>query len=252
MLKQLSNGLGIGKLFPNNTNKAKTDLSACGTFPVQTQSKNTSSVQTEVMYADKLDEANSLPAYPSEVNSLLLNLYRRAHILTREEIPAISRAAHQEKRTCGQILLRRRRISTAFHRYSIELLVAYKEGEICFEEAIDRCKNLYQAGRQVEETQQRIGQGKRLGELLLAANMISETQLFEALEKSLNENKRLGEVLIDSGLLVKEAVEVGLAILPRVTKGNLALLEAVYCLRETFAFLTQNKPQRELSQAGIS
>jgi hypothetical protein len=248
MLKQLSSGFAIGKLFP--ANKTQADLSACGTFPIQAQSKKQNSVPTEIMYND--NESDELSPSSPEVNSLLITLYRRAHILTREEIPAINRAAHQEQSTCGRILLRRRRINACFHRHSIELLVAYKEGEISFEEAIDKCRNLYQAGRQAEETQHFIPQGKRLGELLLAANMISETQLFEALEKSLNENKRLGEVLIDSGLLVKEAVEVGLAILPRVSRGNLALLEAVYCLKETFAFLTQSKPKRELSQAGIN
>jgi hypothetical protein len=235
MLKQLSNGLGLGKIFSDHRQETakqadKAALATCGFFPaspvkVASSTESSQMVKTEVMYAHGAAEQNA------DAHSMLLSLYKRAYILTREEIPAIQRAAHTDNLSCGQVLLRRGRISTAFHRHSIEILVAYKQGKTTFEHAVEQCKRLYQAGRQAENQPRQ--QGQRLGELLIAARLIDENQLFDALEKSLNQSKLLGEVLVESGIILREALEISLAILPNMLKGKMSLQDAARRLRET-------------------
>ena len=173
-------------------------------------------------------------------NSLLLNMYVRAGIITSAEVPHVVRASETEEIPCGRLLVLRRRISPSFHRQSIDILVRYRQALVSFEDAAAECARLYRSANCGDSSEfQHLAMGierpRRLGQLLLKAGLIDETQLYDALELSLDANCRLGEILFEAGVLFKETVELCVLLLRRIGSGEIAANDAVVYLQQVFA-----------------
>jgi Tfp pilus assembly protein PilF len=66
----------------------------------------------------------------------------------------------------------------------------------------------------------------RLGELLTAAAIISETQLSNALEMSLTNRKPIGQALIEAQVINEHTLEIALQVQRMITEGKISLVEA--------------------------
>lgn len=174
---------------------------------------------------------------PEGPASLLIDLLGQAGVLTKNEIPYVMRSSIEADITCGRLLLLRRRISPAFHRYCIELLVQYREGKLSFAKAADECRRLYQGGAYVDQ-QEDCGanaSARKLGQLMVRAGFINETELYDALEVSLSLNRKLGEVLVDAGIVVQEVVDLCVQMLKRILSGEVRTAEAAVYLKSRHA-----------------
>ncbi len=173
---------------------------------------------------------------PEGPASLLIDLLGQAGVLTKNEIPYVMRSSIEADITCGRLLLLRRRISPAFHRYCIELLVQYREGKLSFAKAADECRRLYQGGAYVDQ-QEHCGanaSARKLGQLMVRAGFINETELYDALEVSLSLNRKLGEVLVDAGIVMQEVVDLCVQMLKRILSGEVRTAEAAVYLKSRY------------------
>lgn len=158
-------------------------------------------------------------------DNLFVALLRDSGVLTKDEVGPLLEASKTDNLGCGRILLLRRRISTTFHKLVLEILVDYKKGKYKYDRAIEICSNMYHAGRAMSGTEcsttLKPNPINRLGELFLAAGLINETELLDALEKSLSTNSRIGEVLAAAGLIMHELIDVCVSLLQQVQAGNM-------------------------------
>ena len=178
-------------------------------------------------------DAEKRPEGPA---SILIDLLGQAGVLTKNEIPYVMRSSIESDITCGRLLIMRRRISPAFHRHCIELLVQYREGKLSFAKAADECRRLYQGGAFIDlaESGAVNERARKLGHLLVKAGFINETELFDALEVSLSLNRKLGEVLVDAGLVVQEAIDMCVPMVKRIVSGEVRTAEAAIFLKSRF------------------
>jgi len=176
------------------------------------------------------------PEKVEEPHSILIALLARAGVLTKNEIPYVVRSSIDADITCGRLLLLRRRIAPAFHRQCIELLVRYRQGQLSFAKAADECRRLYQGGAHMDDrnTPCSSSASRKMGELMVTAGFIDETELYDALEISLSMNRKLGEVLVEAGFVMQEAVEICVAMVKRIVIGEVAPADAANYLRQRF------------------
>jgi hypothetical protein len=153
-------------------------------------------------------------------DNILVSLLRDASILTKEEVGPLLQASKTDNLCCGRILLLRRRISSSFHKVVLEILVDYKKGKYDYAKATELCAKIYHAGRdfQADFSSEPVN---RLGGLFLAAGLINETELVDALETSLTTNGRIGEALANAGLVMAELIDICVSLLQQVQAGNL-------------------------------
>jgi hypothetical protein len=180
---------------------------------------------------------NQVDESEREPDSILLSLLSKAGVLTKQEIPYVMRSSVEADVTCGRLLLLRRRIAPAFHRHCINLLVQYRQGKISFVKATDECRRIYQGGVYVDNGEARSrndGSIKQMGQLLVTAGFIDETELYDALEISLSMNRKLGDVLVEAGLVMQEAIEICVAMVKRIGAGEVAAIDAANYLRNRF------------------
>lgn len=176
-----------------------------------------------------------------EPDSILLCLLSKAGVLTKQEIPYVMRSSVEADVTCGRLLLLRRRIAPAFHRHCINLLVQYRQGKISFVKATDECRRIYQGGAYVDNAEAAASRNrdggtiKHMGQLLVTAGFIDETELYDALEISLSMNRKLGDVLVEAGLVMQEAIDICVAMVKRICAGEVAAIDAANYLRNRFA-----------------
>ncbi len=112
----------------------------------------------------------------------------------------------------------------------------YREGKLSFTKAADECRRLYQGGAYVDQ-QEHCGaneSARKLGQLMVRAGFINETELFDALEVSLSLNRKLGEVLVDAGIVVQEVVDLCVQMLKRILSGEVRTAEAAVYLKSRY------------------
>jgi len=180
-----------------------------------------------------------------EPSSILVSLLARAEVLTKAEIPYVVRSSIEADITCGRLLLLRRRIAPAFHRQCIDLLVQYRQGQITFTKAADECRRLYQGGAHVDNktnysVDARVPDRSRMGQLMVNAGFIDDTELYDALEISLSMDRRLGEVLVEAGFVMQEAVDICVAMVKRIIVGDVTAVDAANYLHQRFVKLPRH------------
>ena len=72
----------------------------------------------------------------------------------------------------------------------------------------------------------------RLGELLIAADFVSDIDLVSAVEKALVEERPIGQVLIQAGLLKPEVLDYALSLQLQINSRTIRLADAVRMLKE--------------------
>ncbi len=147
-------------------------------------------------------------------------------------------------------LVQRQALSGPTADYALTLQHTILRGELSFNDAVELLrKHNHQDDEAVRGERLRglsarevpgalSTKGIRLGELLVAARLITSVQLIAAVEKGRTRGQLVGEVLVEDGALSEEALERTLSVQSQIDNGELSVEEGVNELNgptETFA-----------------
>lgn len=171
----------------------------------------------------------------SKLGDLLLD----AQIISQQVLSDALRCSSDTGLPLGRILVASGFIPEQLLSAALSAQVLIRDGKVTREQAL---KGLALAGkRKVTIEQSLLDQGYyklpakqtiKLGELLVLAGMLTESDLMNVLELGLVNQQPLGQVLIGSGFLTKILLETALKLQEMVSQGKLTPLHASEALRQ--------------------
>jgi hypothetical protein len=148
-------------------------------------------------------------------------------------------------------LMQRQALSGPTADYALTLQHAILRGELSFNDAVELLRKhnhkddetvkgarFRSQSRPLDVPVTSSTKGIRLGELLVAARLITSVQLIAAVEQGRTRGQLVGEVLVEEGALSPEALETALSVQSKIDNGELSVEEGVNALSgptETFA-----------------
>lgn len=118
-------------------------------------------------------------------------------------------------------LVQRRALTDVMADYVLTVHAMMREGSINFDRAVELLtvqKPL--GGRTTQEMEIPVTKGVRIGELLVAAQLITSVQLISGVERARLLDKRIGEVLVEEGTLPVGALNMALETQKRIDHGQ--------------------------------
>jgi hypothetical protein len=123
----------------------------------------------------------------------------------------------------GRVLVLTGAVTEPVLKVGLEVQVGVRDGSISREEAIERLKTVSSVSsvsrQSIEMTAPTLDKILRLGEFFEKAGIISDTDMLNALEVALNQQRRVGEVLVQFNLVSEKMVEAALE-LQHLTRGR--------------------------------
>ncbi len=123
----------------------------------------------------------------------------------------------------GRVLVLTGAVTEPVLKVGLEVQVGVRDGSISREEAIERLKTVSSVSsvsrQSIEMTAPTLDKILRLGEFFEKAGIISDTDMLNALEVALNQQRRVGEVLVQFNLVSDKMVEAALE-LQHLTRGR--------------------------------
>jgi len=147
-------------------------------------------------------------------------------------------------------LVQRQAVTGAHADYALTLQHLILRGSISFDRAVELLKKHKKsdaasigskddsAAEEATLPEFPVPKGIRLGELLVAAALVTSVQLIAAVEKGRIRGQLVGEILVDDGALSADALEHALTVQKKIDNGIVSIEEGVTELvgpRETFA-----------------
>ncbi|HEY9785866.1 MAG TPA: hypothetical protein V6D17_10725 [Candidatus Obscuribacterales bacterium] len=205
---------------------------------------------TEALARSGWKKVGELPGAVGSLGSLLLD----STLINDEQFAEAQRSSYETGLPLGRVLILKGVISHSVLAKVLELQRLIRDGNITYQNAARELQSM-QSGKasvstslaQRQKTIVPTRKTVRLGEFLMLAGILTESDLMNALELGLEKQLTVGEAMIELGLLSKALLSSTLAIQSKVSAGELDLANAVQELRKA-AGLTEHPP--ETSGAG--
>jgi Tetratricopeptide repeat len=178
----------------------------------------------------------------NKLGELLLS----AHLIDREQFGKSMQRSLATGLPLGRILVLNGALSETLLNTALEIQVRIRDGMLTREEAIEALRG--QAGEVDSEEAQRQTvklqtvmaaaprkKGIRLGELMVLAGLLNETDVMSALELGLVNEQPIGQVLVFQGFLTEELLNIALELQRKVDMDELQPVEAGQALAKISA-----------------
>ncbi len=167
-----------------------------------------------------------------------------ANLINGEQLSVAVQKSMATGLPVGRILILNSVISETTLAAALEVLIKLRDGNVVREEAVSylsdiiRTKAVDELGvRMLEEASVFNAQpvlstrkSMRLGEFLVLAGILSETDIMNALEFSLVAEKQLGEALLEHGYITRDIIEAAIKLQSLVESDTLDATKAGQCL----------------------
>lgn len=178
-------------------------------------------------------------------NNPLGELLHEANLVTAEQLSLAVQKSMALGLPVGRILILNNVITEAILSAAIEVQIRLRDGKISREEAnaylsdINRTKEISELGLagledslfSLESSDELSGKkGLRLGEFLILAGILSETDVMNALEFSLCSDQQLGQTLLEHGYVTQELIDGAIKLQSLVESGSFDSRKAAQCL----------------------
>jgi Tetratricopeptide repeat len=180
------------------------------------------------------------------LSNKLGELLLAAHLIDREQFGKSMQRSLATGLPLGRILVLNGALSETLLNTALEIQVRIRDGMLTREEAIEALRG--QAGEVDSEEAQRQTvklqtvmaaaprkKGIRLGELMVLAGLLNETDVMSALELGLVNEQPIGQVLVFQGFLTEELLDIALELQRKVDMGDLQPVEAGQALAKISA-----------------
>ncbi len=174
-----------------------------------------------------------------ESTNRLGNLLVDSQCATRENVDDALDECFTSGLPLGRILVLRKVISEHVAYAALTAQVLIREKQIDREQAIDGLKLCARRKATIEETLDPDGMLRlkrahvvRLGELLILAGQVQEIDLLSAVEQGLNDGQPIGQILVNANLITETTLDQALTLQQMVTKRSLDPLQAAEILRK--------------------
>lgn len=171
------------------------------------------------------------------VTNKLGELLLAAHVVTKEQLDEALKTSFETGLPMGRIMVLTGALSDGTLTAVLNAQVMIRDGKITREQAIEGVRSAQQ--RRVSFEQCLVDHGYyrlparqhiKLGELLVLAGLLSESDLMNVLELGLVNNKPLGEILVQSGFVTRGILDAALRFQEMVANGTLSPLHAAEAL----------------------
>ncbi len=190
--------------------------------------------------SQKQSQDAPVTAAPNQLGDLLLE----ANLINAEQLSIALQKSMATGLPVGRILILNNVISEAILSSALEMRIKLRDGAISGEEAVaylrdlSRTKEINDLGlARLEQASfsgsDKEGEGRRgirLGEFLVLAGILSETDVMNALEFSLVSEKPLGRTLVEHGYVTNELIDAAIKLQSLVESDTLDCQKAALCL----------------------
>ena len=179
------------------------------------------------------DGAKATGAVSNKLGELLLE----ANLIDREQFGKSMQRSLATGLPLGRILVLNGALSETLLNTALEIQVRLRDGMLSREEAVETLRGQIgdldseEAQRQTLTLQTVLAnpprkKGVRLGELMVLAGLLNETDVMSALELGLVNEQPIGEVMVAQGFLTYEMLDYALELQKKVDSGDLQSTEA--------------------------
>ena len=180
----------------------------------------------------------------------LSQLLVESGVVEEEDLRNAIEASYASGLPLGRVLVLRQVVPEAVAYAALTAQVLVREGKISAEQAINALKLSAQKRKSIEESLSELKylpptrqDPIRLGELLIAAELVSEIDLLTAVEKGMSEGTPIGQILHNHGFLTQELLDKALTLQFMTNKRAMTPIEAVAILQR--AAQTDGKDPQE-------
>ncbi len=200
-------------------------------------------------FSDVLEDYDASAAQRARTGKLG-ELLSEAGLITEEDLSEAMERSVNTGMPLGRMLVLNRILSSEVLQKALEIQVRLRDEVVTREEAIMALRQA--AGLEGEPSPLPAHEEKkqpvvRLGELLVMAGILSETDVMDALEWGLANQQPIGHVLVSQELISKELLDASLFFQTAVREGKIDAMKACELLSEVFS--TGVSPEEALADA---
>lgn len=165
-----------------------------------------------------------------------------AEIIEKEEMEAAHRKSLERGEPLGVVLVAEGLLTESYLDAALELQVRVRDGMFSREQAITALKQDPRRLLDMIAPNMKADEGLklktkaaiRLGELLMRAGIVSQSDVLQALELSLAHGHPIGEMLVARGFVSRALLDAALSLQQMITAAHLSIGEATACLVKVF------------------
>ncbi len=165
-----------------------------------------------------------------------------AGIIEKEEIEAAHHKSLERGEPLGVVLVAEGLLTESYLDAALELQVRVRDGMFSREQAITALKQDPRRLLDMIAPNMKADEGLklktkaaiRLGELLMRAGIVSQSDVLQALELSLAHGHPIGEMLVARGFVSRALLDAALSLQQMITAAHLSIGEATACLVKVF------------------
>jgi len=175
--------------------------------------------------------AHNTPS-PSSLGGLLVD----SGMITKEQLEEAQHEGYASNLPLGRILILKGIVSHSVLAKVLEVQRMIRDGNLTYVTGAKELRNQASANTKMVPKQKSGTYQKRsirLGEFLMLAGVLTESDLMNALELGLERKLTVGSALLELGLLTESVLEVALVLQGRVLGGDMELPVAVRDLRKS-------------------
>ena len=198
-------------------------------------------VKTGATFEELVREELAIGQQANSQTNKLGEMLLEARIITKENFNQAMGRCLATGLPLGRILVLNGSLPDGLLRFALELQVRVRDGMMTRAEAIDALRaeaaklgSVNAAGDFTTPTLMRSPSQKqlRLGELLVVAGLITETDVMSCLELGLMTERPIGEVMVDQGYVSPDMLNIALAVQAMAEEGRLNRDQAGAALKE--------------------
>jgi hypothetical protein len=193
--------------------------------------------KTGMNFVDVFRDQDGAKTTGATVSNKLGELLLEANLIDREQFGKSMQRSLATGLPLGRILVLNGALSETVLNTALEIQVRVRDGMLSREEAIEALRGQVgdldpeEAQRQTLTLQTVLSnpprkRGIRLGELMVLAGLLNETDVMNALEQGLVNEQPIGEVMVAQGFLTYEMLDYALELQKKVDSGDLQSTEA--------------------------
>ena len=168
---------------------------------------------------------------PSSLGGLLVD----SGLISKEQLDEAQREGYGSNLPLGRVLILKGIVSHSVLAKVLEVQRMIRDGNLTYVTGAKELRSQAAAGLKIVPKQKTGGFQKRsirLGEFLMLAGVLTESDLMNALELGLERQLTVGSAMLELGLLSENVLEVALVLQVKVLGGDLELPIAVRDLRK--------------------
>lgn len=166
-------------------------------------------------------------------------LLRNAEIISQEQLEEALKTSQETGLPLGRILVLTQAVSNEILSAALTAQILIRDKKVSSEQALQglRSSKMRRVSLEVSLTDHGFykppsRQSVKLGELFVLSGLVTETDLFGALEIGLTQEKAIGQVLVDCGYVSFDVLGSALKFQEMVINGTLTALQAAEALRQ--------------------